>query len=225
MKRMRLIIAAATLFAGVALSAQVRYGIMGGATFSTGKFSEISTRTLTSFHAGLTLKVGLPVGFSIQPSLIYNVKGADMSDVSSVFPTFKSVDLSMGFVELPVSFQWGPDLLLFRPFVDVTPFVGYAVNSKLVSTSLDGTAVTEKNSWNLLNRFEYGVGLGFGVEIWRIQVLARYNWNFGSLCKFAEETDAGFGQVMKAAYDKRSFGGVTLSVAVLFGGGKKSRNK
>lgn len=221
---MRLIIVAATLFAGVALSAQVRFGIIGGATFSTNKFKEISGSTLTNFNAGLTLKFGLPVGFSIQPSLVYNVKGAKADDVT-INNVFNKVDFSVGYVELPVSFQWGPDLLIFRPFVDVTPFVGYAVNSKMITTPADGDASIEKVSWNDLNRFEYGVGLGFGLEIWRIQLLARYNWNLGSLYK-AKEDAAGsnFGQFAEKAYNGKSFGGITLTAAILFGGGNKNKN-
>ena len=84
--------------------------------------------------------------------------------------------MSVGYLELPVSVQWGPDLLLFRPFVDVTPFIGYAVNSKVgvedyIHTDWDG----------YMNKLSYGLGLGGGIEVWRLQFTCRYNWNFGPL--------------------------------------------
>lgn len=225
MNRLRLLVVMSALFAGIALSAQVRYGVIGGATFSTSKFKEISTGTLTNFNAGLTLKVGLPLGFSIQPSLVYNVKGSKMTDVSEVNPDFSRFDLSVGYLELPLSVQWGPDLLVFRPFLDVTPYVGYAVNNKMIATpSGESPSETVRNSWADLNRFEYGVGLGFGIEIWRIQLLARYNWNLGNLYKATEDAaGANFGQFIQSAYGNRSFGGVTLSAAVLFGGGHRHK--
>lgn len=218
----------AALMAGAAMSAQVRYGVIGGATFSTNRLKEINSKTFTNFNAGLTLKVGLPAGFSIQPSLVYNVKGSSMTDVSEIDANFSHLDLSVGYLELPLSIQWGPDLLVFRPFLDVTPFVGYALNNKMVATHSGdvSTTTSERNSWIDMNRFEYGVGLGFGIEIWRIQVLARYNWNLGSLYNAKEDASGStFGQFVQKAYGKRSFGGVTLTAAILFGGGNRNKNK
>ena len=226
MKNFRALLTAAALMACAVLSAQVRYGVIGGATFSTNKFKEIGSGTLTNFNAGLTLKVGLPLGFSFQPSLIYNVKGSKMTDVSVINPDFSRFDLKVGYLELPLSVQWGPDLLICRPFLDVTPFVGYAVNNKMVATHAGETSTTtsERNSWTDLNRFEYGVGLGFGIEVWRIQVLARYNWNLGNLYNAKEATSgSNFGQFVKSAYENRSFGGITLTAAILFGGGHRNK--
>ena len=227
MKRFRIFLTVAVLLASASLSAQVRYGVIGGATFSTNKFKEIGSGTLTNFNAGLTLKVGLPLGFSFQPSLIYNVKGAKMTDVSEITTDFSRFDLTVGYLELPLSVQWGPDLLICRSFLYVTPFVGYAVNNKMVATRTgEGTSSTEtgRNSWTDLNRFEYGVGLGFGIEVWRIQLLARYNWNLGSLYNAKNDaTGSNFGQFVKSAYEKRSFGGITLTAAVLFGGGHRNK--
>ena len=47
-----------------------------------------------------------------------------------------SADLQVGYLEVPVSFQWGPDLLLFRPFLDVSPYVGYALSRKVSPDAL-----------------------------------------------------------------------------------------
>ena len=57
-------------------SAQLRFGVTGGATFSKLSKQTINAENMTQYHAGLTLQVKLPLGFSIQPSLIYNVKGS-----------------------------------------------------------------------------------------------------------------------------------------------------
>jgi hypothetical protein len=56
-----------------------------------------------------------------------------------------------------------------------------------------------------INRFSYGVGLGGGLEVWKLQVSARYNWNLGPLAK----ASTAFGTIMQ----NKNFGGVTLSVA------------
>ena len=206
-------LALALMFAGMAdSSAQIRYGVIGGATFSKLSNTDLLGENMTQYHAGATVQVKLPLGFSIQPSLIYNVKGSKVGlpDV----PDSPPADFTVGYLELPVSVQWGPDLLLFRPFLDVTPFVGYGLNNKLSS----GDVVT-RNSWsgNGVSRWEYGLGVGIGLEIWKFQVIGRYNWNFGSLVNFKEDLESGsaFGAV-KNSFGRANFGGFTLTAAFLF---------
>lgn len=207
------VLAVSLMFAGMTDSAaQLRYGVIGGATFSKFNKSEIfKGENMTQYHAGLTLQLKLPLGFSIQPSLIYQVKGSKLG-VQEL--TAAATDLSVGYLELPVSVQWGPDLLLFRPFLDVTPFVGYGLNNKL---SMVGTDVI-KNAWseNGLSRWEYGIGVGIGLEIWKFQVIGRYNWNFGSLMDFKSDIDGGVGSALKNTFERGKFGGFTLTAAILF---------
>ncbi len=192
------------------IKAQSCYGVIGGINFSTANIKNLNRGTMTQWHAGLTYKLDLPLGFSLQPSLIYNVKGAKVGGELTKF------DLSMGYLELPVSLQWGPDLLLFRPFLDVTPYIGYAVSNKFSAQGVEPV----RNNWkdSALQRFEYGLGLGIGLEIWRFQVIGRYNWNFGSLYDAKVQNTDG---LIKNAFDGKNFGGITLSVAFLFGGGRK----
>lgn len=191
---------AAMLCAGRA-SAQHNYGVIGGVTFSTTNVKELNRGTMTQWHAGLTYRARLPHGFSIQPSLIYQVKG------SKTVVDGTDANTKVGYLELPVSFQWGPDLILFRPFLDVTPFVGYGLSNKFWSQA--SGEVT--NTWDGLTRWEYGVGTGLGLDIWKFQVIARYNWNLGALSKNASVSD-----IAQTFRDGTNFGGFSLSVAFLF---------
>ena len=176
------------------------FGIVAGAGFTSIK--NISPEVATGYHAGLTYKFNLPLGFAIQPSLLYNVKASHVDEVLDGASRF---DFKMGYLELPVSLQWGPDLLLFRPFLDMSPYVGYALNTDFV------------NQWADLNRLEYGIGLGGGLEIWKIQVACRYNWNFGPLFNASGNAAAASEMVAKGVrFDDANFGGVSLSVALLF---------
>ena len=206
-------LALALMFAGMAdSSAQIRYGVIGGATFSKLSNTDLLGENMTQYHAGATVQVKLPLGFSIQPSLIYNIKGSKVGlpDV----PDSPPADFTVGYLELPVTVQWGPDLLLFRPFLDVTPFVGYGLNNKLSS----GDVVT-RNSWsgNGVSRWEYGLGVGIGLEIWKFQVIGRYNWNFGSLVNFKEDLESGGAfDAVKNSFGRANFGGFTLTAAFLF---------
>ena len=123
------------------VSAQ-KYGIIGGATFTSMQNIEKSAKT--GFNIGATAQLRLPLGFSVQPSLIYNSKAAQIGGDAL------AASMNVGYLELPVSVQWGPDLLLFRPFLEVTPFVGYAVNSTFKTEALNQPTII-KNEWNSFN--------------------------------------------------------------------------
>jgi hypothetical protein len=127
----------------------------------------------------------------------------------------------MGYLELPLSLQWGPDLLLFRPFLDVSPYVGYALNNEFKASTNTSARLSTGfvNNWEGINRLEYGVGLGGGIEVWKIQVTCRYNWNFGPLfdnTDTAVKASEVIGSAIGEKFSDENFGGVTLSVALLF---------
>ena len=178
------------------------FGVTGGASFT--ELKDVSKGLTTGYHAGITYKFHLPLGFAIQPSLLYHLKS---STVDTALQTGAITGFNVGYLELPLSVQWGPDLLLFRPFFDVSPFVGYALNNDIKGYSVKGTAEVLKNKWDGINRLEYGLGIGGGLEIWKIQVVARYNWNFGQL--FESRSRA-------ISFNDKNFGGVTLTAALLF---------
>ena len=177
------------LFGTVQLNAQ-KYGVLAGATFSS--INGIESGSKSGWCVGGTAQFKLPLGFSIQPSLTYNTK------VTGVELLQADADLNVGYLELPVSLQWGPDLLLFRPFLDFSPYVGYALTS----------------NFSNLEKLEYGLALGGGLEVWRLQLICRYGWNFGSL--LSAEIPEGLAEV-RDRFDNKNFGGVTLSLAFLFG--------
>lgn len=187
----RLLFAAAFFLMSLCFADKVsagNFGVLGGANFYTMNVKEVSSQTMTQWNAGITYKLNLPLGFHFQPTLLYNVKGANLN----------AAELSVGYLELMTSVQWGIDLILLRPFIDVSPFIGYGLNS----------CGDLKGLWKEAGeKLECGVGLGGGLDIWRFQFAARYNWNFGSL--------------MKNSYDLETiknakFGGVTLTMAYFF---------
>jgi hypothetical protein len=183
------LLCAMMLFGSLQANAQ-KFGVVGGATFSS--LSGIENSSKTGWNAGATVQFKLPLGFSIQPSLMYNAKASNLDLLIG------NAGLNVGYLELPVSLQWGPDLLVFRPFADVSPYVGYAMGG---------------NSTDV-HRFEYGLGVGGGIEVWRLQITCKYNWNFGPL--FGAKLPASL-TVVKDMLGESNFRGVTLSMAFLFG--------
>ncbi len=204
MRRILVSAVALLLLVSVQSSAQSRWGVTGGVNFNTSKIAELDIEAPAGWNAGLTFLADLPFGFSLQPSLIYSQKSTNLSS---------SIVQNVGYLELPVSVQWGPDLLIFRPFLDVTPFVGYGISEKMVSSLKDDHLLPE--GWDGKERFEYGLGIGGGINVWRLQILARYCWNFGSLYDVHGWDDLK-DQISGLSRENDNFGGLTLSMAILF---------
>lgn len=199
-----MMVVAALFLCGITASAQPKWGVTAGLNFNTSKFTDVDVKARTGWSAGATCLVDLPLGFSLQPSLVYHQKGANITD---------NISQNVGYLELPVSLQWGPDLLIFRPFLDVTPYIGYALSSD-TKVSLSGLNF-DWDSWEGKKRFEYGVGIGAGVNVWRLQLIARYNWNFGSLYNVKGWDDIK-DHIPDLKRGSEHFGGVTLSLAYMF---------
>ena len=189
-----------TLFCSVGAAAQNRFVVSGGLNFSTSNVKDISKETMTQYHAGIGYKWDMGLGFAFQPSLLYSVKGAAVGDDIS------SVDFSVGYLEFMPSFQWGPDLLLFRPYLDLSPYVGYGLSTKASLPEFK----------DALNKFEYGVGLGVGIEIWRLQIVGRYNWNFGTIASTVKGEGVLNNSSIQEAFGESNLGGITLTASILF---------
>ena len=207
----------AALFLSMAANAQ-QFGVIGGMSLSKlgGSENIKDDKNAVQFQAGVVYKADLGAGFAVQPSLTYQVKGANVDQGNNVVSKSKT-----GFVELGIGAQWGPDLLAFRPFLFVEPYVGYGVTSgeKIGWSSLSedllkkyGTALDKAK-----NKLEYGVGAGIGLEITNhIQLSWQLFRNFGPL--YTEDGLAASDlSVVKPFYkDFKNYQGMKLSLAILF---------
>ena len=154
-RKTRIILALALLLGSWNLSSQSRFGIKGGYSHPAG------------YNAGVAVCFNMPLGFAIQPELAY---------VFTKVPAAGFGYIKSGNIELPVGIQYGLDLILLRPFVEVTPFIGCAV----------------KRYSDTQNIFDYGVGVGGGLDIWRLQINARYKWSFADVVTYRESKHKGF---------------------------------
>ena len=222
----KLVVAVAAALIAVSASAQV--GVIAGITSSKSDYKEAwaSINEVTQYHVGATLKLPLPLGLAVQPSVIYNVKGTSIEAMKSEeagVSAFKT-DSKTGMLEIPVQIQWGPNIAeVVRPYVFAEPFVGVAINGEN-KVDLAGLVDTEdKAEWdNLKERVEYGFGVGLGVEVLKhLQVSVRYFWNLGGLYG---NNDNGESKVSASTNPKdyvdiaqnRKVEGVMASVAFLF---------
>ena len=201
MKRILLLVTAFMLLSVQGFS---QFGIKGGLNFNS--LEDINLRGVknfdignsTGFNAGILYKIKIPlIGLTIQPELIYSQTNSSIN-TDIIGGSNLNGDLKLGTLMLPVGLQWGIDLMLFRPFIQAVPYIGYTVNTQNKITNLN---------WNV-DKFKYGVGLGAGLDIWKLQISGRYNWDLGDVAEFEWKGVDTF----KGGKNK----GFELSLAILF---------
>ncbi|MBO8484257.1 MAG: PorT family protein [Bacteroidetes bacterium] len=202
MKKIYIILAAAVLFMCLPTRADAQhFGVKAGVNFSDPK---ADVKTNMGYQAGIAVQCDLPLWFSIQPELLFHVKGGQASASSDA----GSRAFGLGYLEIPVNIQWGPRFSddRFRIFVQGSPFIGYAISKDMKN------AKGEAYDWKNINRFEYGLGAGLGIQLWRhFQITGQYNWSLGNLVNsgFAEDE-------FKKVFDESNFSGYTISLAIIF---------
>lgn len=209
MKRIITLVAVAAASLLMASRAHAQFGIVAGLTSSKASASEAidDIKNITLYHAGLTYKVDLGAGFAIQPAAIYQVKGANLGNLDKASDgDFK---LKTGFVEIPVGIQWGPDLVAFRPYVFVEPFIGYQI-----ADFSKGATFSDVGS-DIMNKLEYGFGLGGGLEVAsHVQLSVQWFKNMGTMINDdkAKSGEAWWNEVKGV----KNFKGIKFSLAILF---------
>ncbi len=178
----------ASSFAGAGTSRSgIHFGIMAGVTSTASdvKSAWAEASDITQYHVGAALKMSIGGILVFQPAVLYNVKGAKISDQGDDLHDFKA-DFKTGFIEVPLQLQLGIPLGdALRIYGIAEPFAGYAIYNKSTSELTSGadTETEEKNNWdNVKSRLEYGFGFGAGVEIMNnVQLSVRYFWNLGKI--------------------------------------------
>ena len=202
MKRIVALAASVAASLILAFSAHAQFGFVVGLTSSSVKMA--SADAISLYHAGITAKIPLGSGFAIQPSLLYQVKGANVGHLDTA--TDEDFKVKTGFVELPLGIQWGPELGSFRPFVFGEPFIGYRVSS-----TDRGNETFQDWASQAKNKFEYGFGLGAGLEISdHLQLSVQWFNNLGTM--FSKPAEA----VTESLEKVKNFEGIKFSLAILF---------
>lgn len=193
-----------------------RFGVKAGVNVTNLNMDNIESIGALGYSAGITWQWNLPLWLAIQPDLMYHVKATNLDQVGS--------QLSLGTVEFCPNVQWGPRFANknIRVFAQASPFVGYAVSKDVT----EGAGVSDEikdimnqygvaGTWDNVNRFSYGCGLGVGVQLWALQITAQYVWNFGSLTNISD--------VSVESFNDTNFGGYNVTLALMFGGKKKNK--
>ncbi|HEX8328516.1 MAG TPA: porin family protein [Hymenobacter sp.] len=135
------------------------FGIKAGASLSNFVGKDVqNSDNLFGFHAGFVANVALGERFSIQPELLYSIKGAK-TEVSAGTTTFQRTQ-SLHYVELPILVK----AKFSQFFVEAGPQAGVLVRakSKTEGGSMEGS-ISNKDEYGDVD-FGYVAGLGYQLE-------------------------------------------------------------
>ena len=172
MKKLILTALAAAIFA---INANAQLGLIGGVnSMSTDIESAIAEyQKIDTYHAGIVYKLNLPLGFSIQPGVLYNMKGQALeTQLADMEQYTLNVNMKTGYLQVPVRVAWGLKLAFFEPFIFAEPYAGYAITTE---SKAEAKTTAEQA---LLEAAANAAGI-------KLAVSAKYIWDMGTF--FTEE--------------------------------------
>lgn len=122
--------------------AQVSFGIKAGYNNSgvSGEGDEFSKR-LSGFHAGGIADISLAENFSLQPQLLFIMKGAKSESytetIAGVEIQYPEQKLTLNYLELPVNFLYKHEAGAGSIFVGAGPYLGFGLSGKIKADGLD----------------------------------------------------------------------------------------
>jgi len=151
------------------VDAQVHFGLKGGFNYANFLLQnvkeELDISNSSGWQAGALLQAKIPsTGFGVQPELLYTVVKGNVNSESN----------SIHYFQVPINLHQSFNLVDVRPFFQAGPYFSYA-------TKLEGETFNDK-----VEKFDWGIGIGGGVEIWKLQLSARYSWGLQNVSN-AEE--------------------------------------
>lgn len=158
----------------------VRFGIKGGANFSTLYANDVdNTKMRTGFNVGLFAKLPLTSYIAVQPEIYYTTKGGDVT-YNNTF-----VDGTAGFhlnyIEIPLMLV-GNITQNFN--VHAGPYAAFLISGKVKNESNVNLFDFEENlNTDDYNTFETGLAIGAGIDLKAVSLGVRYNHGLTSVGK------------------------------------------
>ncbi len=195
--------ASALLFMVINVKAQdmpVRFGLKGGVNLSnfTGDLYQ-DAKNRVGFNVGITMDYAFTEKWYLMTGLEFTTKGAkavfkeSIPDVASAKTTYK---MSPSYLELPIHAGYKLGLSESTDLVlHAGPYLAYGLGGKVKldgkSVSEDGvTQVSAKGNFfgkdGMANRFDFGLGVGVGLEFGNIGVDLGYDFGLVNITKKIE---------------------------------------
>lgn len=158
-----------------------KFGIKGGLNLTNLHSNDFSDNHLKAgFNAGIFSKIPITPGFSIQPELLYSVKG-NKSDYSNFLEGSGEYRFNLGYVELPLLAV----VNLAKNFsIHGGGYAAYLTNADIKDVNNNGNinGITDLNA-NDFNRWDFGLAGGAAFDIENFTIGARYNYGLSDIGK------------------------------------------
>ena len=172
--------------------AQITFGVHTGLNLSTmsskleGKKSEVSDhiKYKSSFQIGVIGEKTINEKFAGQLCVLFNTQGWEFNIKEQ---DHKSAT-NLNYIQIRVNPMYKFDIDKLVLFFQVAPYIGYALSGKSkIETIIDG--ITDKydrkiefgNEFGKMKIWDFGIGLGTGVQFDNIQIGLCYNRGFANL--------------------------------------------
>lgn len=158
-----------------------KFGIKGGLNLTNLHSNNFADNSLKAgFNAGIFSKIPITPGFSIQPELLYTVKG-NKSDYNNFVEGSGAYRFNLGYVELPLLAV----VNLAKNFsIHGGGYAAYLTNADIKDVNNNGNinGITDLNVDNF-NRWDFGLAGGVAFDIEHFTLGARYNYGLSDISK------------------------------------------
>jgi hypothetical protein len=162
-------------------SRTAKFGIKGGLNLTSLYVDNVSSEHMKAgFNAGIFAKLPITNGFSIQPELLYSVKGA-RDTYNNIVEGSGEYQFNLGYVELPLLAV----VNLSRNFnIHAGGYAAYLVSANVKDVNSDGSVngATDLNADNF-KRWDFGLAGGAAFDIENFTLGARYNYGLTNIGK------------------------------------------
>ncbi|HEX3079874.1 MAG TPA: porin family protein [Puia sp.] len=168
-----------------------KFGIKGGLNLTNLSSDNFTDNHLKpGFNVGIFSKIPVTPGFSVQPELLYSLKGSK-TDYNNFVEGTGQYRFNLGYVELPVLAV----VNLAKNFsIHLGGYGAYLTNANVKDVNNNGTiqSITELNA-NDFNRWDFGLAGGLAFDIENFTLGARYNYGLTEIGKSGNLTGTALG--------------------------------
>lgn len=177
---------------------QIKYGVVAGFDYTTiANIEDNDWRP--GFKAGIKADIPLNEKFNFQPALLFSTKGCE-GDIYNFSTDYShlSYTITSNYIELPLLFTYNIPLSGKTKFlIAAGPYLAIGIGGK-TKMSIDNGFDSYELKWNTfdgfneeyeeyslsspsMERFDWGLATGIGMQINKVQVLLNYDFGFQDL--------------------------------------------
>jgi hypothetical protein len=167
MKKIFILLLCLTLI-NVGTSAQIRFGVKGGANLTKLSFSgndHYSIDNYMGFSLGPIVKFSLPVkGLYVDVAALYDYRNAKVSSPGLVGGAIYKSAIKQHQIVIPINFRYGLELSNFEPYIFAGPQIGFGICNEKVEM--------DYGNWNP-NKTNCSINVGIGTifnDNWQISL-------------------------------------------------------